>query len=122
MTIRIGTRASKLALAQTNLIADLLRHADPGADIQVVEITTHGDRDQVTPLAEGVGWFTTAIQDALRANEIDVAVHSYKDLPTKRPDGLVLAAVPLREDPRDALAARDGRQLRDLPPGAVVGT
>lgn len=123
-TLRIGTRGSKLALTQTELVANRLRAAHPGLAIEVVTIATAGDRDQSTPLTsgEGAGWFTTAIQQALSAGEIDVAVHSYKDLPTKRPEGLVIAAVPLREDPRDALVSRRPGGLHSLPRGAVVGT
>lgn len=120
--LRIGTRGSKLALAQTGLVADRLRATHPGLEVELVEITTAGDRDQVTVLAEGVGWFTSALQEAIQRGEVDVAVHSYKDLPTKRPEGLVLAAVPLREDARDALVSRDGHTLRHLPKGAVIGT
>lgn len=122
MALRIGTRASKLALAQTNYVADRLREAHPGLEIELVEITTAGDRDQASALSEGVGWFTSTIQQALQAGEIDVAVHSFKDLPTKRPEGLVIAAVPVREDPRDALVSRSGKTLLELPAGAVVGT
>lgn len=122
MALRIGTRASKLALAQTNYVAGRLREAHPGLEIELVEITTAGDRDQASALSEGVGWFTSTIQQALQAGEIDVAVHSFKDLPTKRPEGLVIAAVPVREDPRDALVSRSGKTLLELPAGAVVGT
>lgn len=121
-TIRLGTRGSALALAQSGLVADHLRREIPGLHVEVVEITTAGDRDQTTALAEGVGWFTTALQEALQRGEIDIAVHSYKDLPTQRPEGLVIAAVPLREDPRDALVSKDGSDLRRLRKGAVVGT
>jgi hydroxymethylbilane synthase len=103
-------------------VAERLRAVHPGLEVEVVGIATAGDRDQSTPLAEGVGWFTTAIQEALQREEIDLAVHSYKDLPTKRPEGLVIAGVPLREDPRDALVSRIGMALRDLPAGSVVGT
>lgn len=122
--IRVGTRGSRLALAQTGLVAALLRERNPGAEVELVEVSTAGDRDQTSSLSsgEGIGWFTSALQDALLAGEVDVAVHSYKDLPTKRPAGLVIAAVPLREDPRDALVSRDGRTFRRLPPGARVGT
>jgi len=123
-SLRIGTRGSNLALTQSSLVADLLRAAHPGLDVELVTIATAGDRDQSTPLSsgEGAGWFTTAIQQALAAGEIDIAIHSYKDLPTKRPDGLVIAAVPLREDPRDALVSRIPGGLRALPAGAIVGT
>lgn len=123
MHLRLGTRASKLAIAQSELVAADLREAHPGLTVELIEITTAGDRDQSTPLAEGTGWFTTAIQDALREERIDIAVHSYKDLPTKRPEGLVLAAIPRREDPRDALiTGTPKRTLRGLPAGSVVGT
>lgn len=123
-TLRIGTRASRLALQQTELVAARLRGASPDVVVETVEITTAGDRDRTSPLTsgEGAGWFTSAIQDALLAGEVDVAVHSYKDLPTARPEGLVIAAVPERADPRDALVSRDGATLAALPPGAVVGT
>ena len=122
--LRIGTRASRLALKQTELVAARLRRASPDVAIEVVEITTAGDRDRTSPLTsgEGAGWFTSAIQEALLAGEVDVAVHSYKDLPTARPEGLVIAAVPERADPRDALVSRGGGTLADLPEGAVVGT
>jgi len=122
--LRLGTRGSQLALAQARLVADRLEAAAPGLAVELVTIATAGDRDQATPLAAGErpGWFTTAIQEALQRGEVDIAVHSLKDLPTRRPQGLVIAAVPLREDPRDALVSRTGVPLRSLPPGAVVGT
>jgi hydroxymethylbilane synthase len=122
--LRIGTRGSKLALAQTKLIAHRLQLAHPLIQFELVEIKTAGDKDQASPLSagEGVGWFTSALQDALREGEVDIAVHSYKDLPTKRPEGLIIAAVPLREDPRDALVAQRKMTLKGLPIGAIVGT
>lgn len=122
--LRIGTRASRLALQQTELVAARLRRTAPDVAIEVVETTTAGDRDRTSPLTsgEGAGWFTSAIQEALLAGEVDVAVHSYKDLPTARPEGLVIAAVPERADPRDALVTHDGGTLAELPQGAVVGT
>ena len=121
---RLATRGSKLALIQSELVAAKLRAAVPGLQVELVTITTAGDRDQSTPLPEGekAGWFTSAIQDALLREDADLAVHSYKDLPTKRPAGLVIAAVPLREDPRDALVSRSHASLRGLPAGATVGT
>lgn len=122
--LRIGTRGSKLALAQTELVAEKLRAAHPGLRVETQIITTAGDRDQVSSLSagEGVGWFTSALQDALLKGDVDLAVHSYKDLPTKRPEGLAIAAVPMREDPRDALVGRRKATLRSLAPGAVLGT
>ncbi|MGH3949156.1 MAG: hydroxymethylbilane synthase [Pseudonocardiaceae bacterium] len=119
-TIRIGTRASALALAQTGIIAAALEQA--GETVEIVKVSTPGDRSSA-PIAEiGVGVFTSALREALAAREIDVAVHSYKDLPTAGAPGLVIAAVPGRADPRDALIARDGLTLGELPPGSVIGT
>ncbi|WP_040926045.1 hydroxymethylbilane synthase [Saccharomonospora marina] len=119
-TIRIGTRGSKLALAQTGTIAKRLEEA--GHEVEIVTVSTPGDRSSA-PIAEiGVGVFTSALRDALLNKQVDVAVHSYKDLPTAAEPGLSLAAVPPREDPRDALVARDGLTLGELPPGSVVGT
>ena len=118
--IRIGSRRSKLALTQTGLIADQLRAL--GHDIEIVEIVTEGDTNRA-PLTQlgGTGVFATAIRNALRDNEIDLTVHSLKDLPTAPAPGLTIAAIPPREDARDALIARDGLTLGELPPGAVVG-
>ncbi|MEJ2856549.1 MULTISPECIES: hydroxymethylbilane synthase [unclassified Saccharothrix] len=119
-TLRIGTRGSALALAQTGHVADALRAA--GADVEIVTISTPGDRSSA-PIAEiGIGVFTSALRDALANGEIDIAVHSYKDLPTAPDPRLSLAAVPPREDPRDALVARDGLTLGELPAGSRVGT
>lgn len=119
-TIRIGTRGSALALTQTGIVADALRRA--GEDVEIVKVTTPGDRSHA-PIAEiGVGVFTSALRRALLDKQVDVAIHSYKDLPTAPEPGIVLAAVPVREDPRDALIARDGLTLGELPPGSTVGT
>jgi hydroxymethylbilane synthase len=119
-TIRIGTRGSALALAQTQTIADALERA--GAQVEIVTVSTPGDRSS-KPIPEiGIGVFTTALREALAGGEVDVAVHSYKDLPTAPDPRLALAAVPQREDPRDALVARDGLTLGELPPGSRVGT
>ncbi|SNR40133.1 hydroxymethylbilane synthase [Haloechinothrix alba] len=119
-TIRIGTRASTLALAQARTIADKLESA--GHTVETVRISTSGDRSGAPVTEIGVGVFTSALREALHAGDIDVAVHSYKDLPTAEEPGLVVAAVPEREDPRDVLVARDGLTLGELPAGAVVGT
>ncbi|MFD2083016.1 hydroxymethylbilane synthase [Actinopolymorpha cephalotaxi] len=118
---RVGTRRSALALAQAGHVAAALERA--GHRCELVEVTTEGDRNRA-PLATigGQGVFTGALREALLRKEIDVAVHSLKDLPTQDADGIVLAAVPPREDPRDALVARDGLRLADLPAGARVGT
>lgn len=119
-TIRIGTRGSALALAQTGTIADALEKA--GAKVEIITVSTPGDRSSA-PIAEiGIGVFTSALRDALADGEVDVAVHSYKDLPTAPDPRLSMAAVPQRQDPRDALIARDGLTLGELPVGAKIGT
>jgi hydroxymethylbilane synthase len=119
--LKIGTRGSKLALAQTETVAAALRAH--GVAVEPVVVTTAGDRITDRPIAElGIGAFTSALRDALASGRVDLAVHSYKDLPTAADPRLVLAAVPQREDPRDALCARDGLTLGELPSGATVGT
>ncbi len=120
--VRLGTRASALARIQSGLVADALTAAT-GDPVDLVEITTAGDRSTraVAELGD-TGVFVSALRDALLAGDIDLAVHSYKDLPTAPAPGLCLAAVPLREDPRDVLVARDGAGLAGLPAGARVGT
>ncbi len=119
---RVGTRASKLARAQAATVAAALT-AQTGRPADLVEISTFGDRSSA-PLPEigGTGVFVTALREALLAGTIDVAVHSYKDLPIGPAAGLEVVAVPPREDPRDALVARDGLALAALPIGAVIGT
>ncbi|HEY8533961.1 MAG TPA: hydroxymethylbilane synthase [Micromonospora sp.] len=119
--LRLGTRASALARAQSQQVADALTAAT-GQPVELVPIVTAGDRSSAPVASLGVGVFVSALRDALLAKEIDFAVHSYKDLPTARHEGLLVAAVPAREDPRDALVSRDGRRLAELPPDAVVGT
>jgi hydroxymethylbilane synthase len=121
MTIlRIGTRPSALAVAQSGQVAERLRAA--GHPCELVEISSPGDRSGA-PIPElGVGVFVSSLREALAAGGIDVAVHSYKDLPTAPDPRLHLAAVPPREDPRDALVARDGLVLGELPAGSRVGT
>ncbi|MGN9810721.1 hydroxymethylbilane synthase [Micromonospora sp. BQ11] len=119
--LRLGTRGSKLAMAQSGQIADALTAAT-GRTVELVEVVTAGDRSSAPVHRLGVGVFVSALRDALVAGTIDLAVHSYKDLPTAAAPGLHIAAVPPREDPRDALIATDGRTLAELPPGAVVGT
>ena len=122
--IRIGTRGSRLARWQANWVADRLRGVHPGLMVEVVEIRTQGDRDRNSPLAEigGTGLFTKEIQYALLERRVDVAVHSLKDLPTTGPGGLVLGAVPAREDVADVLIAPGFGTLAALPAGARVGT
>ncbi|MBD8024841.1 hydroxymethylbilane synthase [Microbacterium gallinarum] len=121
-SLRIGTRASTLALTQTGMVADDLADAT-GVKTEIVRITTHGDRtNEPLSRAGGAGLFTGALRDALLADKCDVIVHSLKDLPTAPHDRIVIAAIPAREDPRDALCARDGLTLEQLPAGARVGT
>jgi hydroxymethylbilane synthase len=121
MTFRLGTRGSALALAQSGAVADALR-AVTSREVELVEITTAGDRSSAPVASLGVGVFVSALREALLAKEIDFAVHSYKDLPTAPGEGLHIAAVPLRADPRDVLVARDGLTLAELPEGARLGT
>ncbi len=120
--LRLGTRRSRLAIAQSTWVAERISAAT-GLAVELVEITTEGDvnRAHLTQIG-GTGVFVSALRDALLAGEIDLAVHSLKDLPTADPDGLALAAVPVREDPRDVLCARDGLSLSELPSGSVIGT
>ncbi|EWT05411.1 porphobilinogen deaminase [Intrasporangium chromatireducens Q5-1] len=120
-TLRLGTRRSALATTQSTWVADRLRAA--GHDVELVEITTQGDVSGALLTAiGGTGVFAAEIRKALLDGRIDVAVHSLKDLPTAPEPGLVVAAVPAREDPRDVLVARDGLTLGELPAGSVVGT
>lgn len=120
--LRLGTRRSKLAMAQSGQVAEAVRRVT-GRPVELVEITTYGDtsREHLAQIG-GTGVFVSALRDALLAGEIDFAVHSLKDLPTTQPDDLTLAAIPVREDPRDALIARDGLTFEQLPDGARVGT
>ncbi len=121
-TVRIGTRASALARTQSQHVADTLTAAT-GLPTELVEIRTEGDASSA-PLAQmgGTGVFVSALREALLRGEVDLAVHSLKDLPTAPPEGIALAAVPQREDPRDVVVARDGLTLGELPVGAQVGT
>lgn len=122
----VGTRGSSLARRQTAHAAELLRAAWPGLEWQERTIVTHGDRTQESgePLPEigGKGLFTAEFEQLLRDGELDLAVHSLKDLPTEDAPGVVVGAVCAREDVRDCLVSRSGFQLDDLPSGAVVGT
>lgn len=120
--LRLGTRGSALALAQSGHVAAAITE-QTGRQVALVRITTRGDASSaaISQLG-GTGVFVTALRDALLAGEVDLAVHSYKDLPTAASPGLVIAAVPPRQDPRDVLVARDGLTLGELPTGARVGT
>jgi hydroxymethylbilane synthase len=123
-TVRIGTRASLLARTQTQTVLDACVAADPDLMMETVLLSTAGDRDTTAPLDQlgGTGVFVSALRDALLDGSIDIAVHSYKDLPTAPLPGVTIAAVPVRHDPRDALCARDGLTLLELPAGARIGT
>ncbi|MCQ0001571.1 hydroxymethylbilane synthase [Streptomyces sudanensis] len=120
--LRLGTRRSKLAMAQSGQVADAVRRLT-GRPVELVEITTYGDvsREHLAQIG-GTGVFVAALRDALLAGEVDFAVHSLRDLPTTQHDGLVLAAIPVREDPRDVLVARDGLPLAELAASARGGT
>lgn len=120
--IKLGTRGSDLALTQSRWVATQIEEAFPEVKVELVVIKTSGDRDQNSALNKfaGKGIFTKEIEEALLAKEIDMAVHSLKDLPTTLPEGLALADPPKREDPRDLLVAQSG--VKDLPSGALVGT
>ncbi len=121
----VGTRGSKMALAQTGLVADALRSQYPDVTIETKVITTKGDKNMAPIPLDSVGkdWFTKEIEVALAAGEIDFAVHSFKDLAPVQPEGLIVQPVFKRSDPRDVLVSgRQELQLQDLPEGAVIGT
>lgn len=120
--LRVGTRASLLARTQSETVAAGLREA-LGREVVLVEVTTEGDVSSA-PLASmgGAGVFVSALREALLRGDVDIAVHSLKDIPTDPAEGITLAAVPVREDPRDVVVARDGLTLGELPPGSRVGT
>jgi len=121
-TLRLGSRRSPMAIAQSRQVAGLITERT-GRQVEIVGVTTLGDvsRAQLTQIG-GTGVFVSALRDALRGGEVDLAVHSLKDLPTGPAPGIVLAAVPARDDPRDALVGRDRAKLADLPAGARIGT
>ncbi|MFA5907964.1 MAG: hydroxymethylbilane synthase [Vicinamibacterales bacterium] len=124
MKLRLGTRGSALALWQSRHIAARLAAAHAGLEVELVEIVSAGDRILDVPLwhVEGTGFFTAALEQALMAGHIDVAVHSYKDLPVESSAALVVAAIPSRGPVEDVLCARDGLTFERLPAGARVGT
>jgi hydroxymethylbilane synthase len=123
-SIRIGTRGSRLALAQTAWVKGKLEEKFPDARIETILIKTSGDRflEASVQAIGGKGIFTKEIEDALLRHEIDIAVHSMKDLPTDLSAGLIVAAVPHREDPRDVLVSTGAKRLSDLSAGAKIGT
>jgi hydroxymethylbilane synthase len=120
--LRLGSRRSPMAVAQSGDVARLLTERT-GRPVEIVGVTTLGDvsREQLTQIG-GTGVFVSALRESLLRQEVDFAVHSLKDLPTGAPQGITLAAIPPRDDPRDALVARDGAKLADLPAGARIGT
>jgi hydroxymethylbilane synthase len=120
--LRLGTRGSQLARTQSQTIADAITAAT-GTPVELVHIVTEGDRSsEAIARLGGTGVFVAAIRRALLEGSVDLAVHSYKDLPTAAEPGLIIAAVPGRADPRDALVARDGLTLGELPAGSKIGT
>lgn len=123
-TVRIGTRGSDLALIQAKRVADRLKVMHPDLSVEVVSIKTRGDRMQDVSLVEigGKGVFVKEIEEALLRGDIAMAVHSMKDVPVELPTGLVIAAVPEREDPRDVLISREGKKIESLRKGARIGT
>lgn len=120
--LRLGTRRSKLAMAQSGQVAEAVSQVT-GRPVELVEITTYGDvsREHLAQIG-GTGVFVAALREALARGEVDFAVHSLKDLPTTQPDELVVAAIPVREDPRDVMVTCDALKLADLPRGARIGT
>src|SRR5580698_2989845 len=118
-SLRLGTRGSKLALVQANMVAGLM-----GAPCEIVVLKTSGDRIQDRPLADagGKGLFVKELEDALLGGRIDLAVHSMKDVPVALPPGLAIAALLPREDPRDVLVSNNWKMLGELPKGARIGT
>lgn len=122
--IRIGTRGSPLALWQANWIKSELQSLHDGLAVEIITIKTSGDKIQDAPLAKigGKGLFVKEIEEGLMRGEIDIAVHSMKDVPIELPEGLTIATITRRENPCDALISKDGKKLADLPKGAKVGT
>ncbi len=122
--IIVGSRRSKLALTQTNWVMEQLKKLDPNFDFEVKEIVTKGDKIQDVTLSKvgGKGLFVKEIEQAMLDKEIDMAVHSMKDMPAVLPEGLTIGCIPFREDHRDALISKGHVKLKDLKPGAVIGT
>ena len=121
--IKIGTRGSELALTQTSHVVDALKEASPEVEFEIVVIKTTGDIDQRHNVSElGVGVFVRELEVALLDNRVDLAVHSLKDMPSSLPPEFTLAAVPYREDPRDAFISRNGETLEQIPAGSRIAT
>ena len=122
-TVKIGTRGSQLALVQAGLVADALGKANPGVEFETTVIRTGGDKDRSSSISSiGVAVFVKELELALASGEIDMAVHSLKDMTSTLDPGFVIAAVPYREDPRDVLVSRSGVSLSELPAGALIAT
>ncbi|MBM4271336.1 MAG: hydroxymethylbilane synthase [Deltaproteobacteria bacterium] len=123
-TLRIGTRGSALAMTQARWVAQRLKHDKPEIPVDIIAIKTKGDIMQDVSLAKigGKGLFVKEIEDALLRGEIDIAVHSMKDVPVELPEGLEIGIMSEREDPRDVLISKDGRRIEDMPQGARIGT
>ena len=124
MTIKIGTRASKLALAQAKWVMDRITAHYPDIRVDLIKITTKGDRAINRPLSTigGKGLFVKEIEESLSRGEIDIAVHSLKDVPAELPDTLCIGIIPEREDPHDVMLSKDNIPLKDLPVGSCIGT
>ncbi|WHY76368.1 hydroxymethylbilane synthase [Neobacillus sp. WH10] len=122
--IIVGSRRSKLALTQTNWVIEQLKKLDPRFEFEVKEIVTKGDKilDVTLSKVGGKGLFVKEIEQAMLDKEIDMAVHSMKDMPAVLPEGLIIGCIPFREDHRDALISRAHVKLKDLKPGAIIGT
>lgn len=122
--IIVGSRRSKLALTQTNWVIDQLKQLNPNFEFEVKEIVTKGDKilDVTLSKVGGKGLFVKEIEQAMLDKEIDMAVHSMKDMPAVLPEGLTIGCIPFREDHRDALISKDHVKLNDLKPGAIIGT
>jgi hydroxymethylbilane synthase len=123
-TLRIGTRASLLAVTQSTWVKTQIEQAHPQTRVELVKITTKGDKILDVPLAKvgGKGLFVKEIEDALLAGEVDLAVHSMKDVPTELPEGLHIGIIPIRETPYDAFLSNRCEAISDLPTGATIGT
>jgi len=124
MKLRLATRKSKLALVQARWVARELKAHTPGLEVEEVHVVTQGDRIQDVPLSEvgGKGLFVSEVEATLLEGRADLAVHSMKDLPSELADGLIMACIPAREDPRDALLSKDGEHIDALTAGSRIGT
>ncbi|MCP4720375.1 MAG: hydroxymethylbilane synthase, partial [Desulfobacteraceae bacterium] len=122
--IRIGTRGSQLALWQANHIKSSLKKLFPELEVEIIAISTKGDRitDRPLSMVGGKGLFVKEIENALLNNDIDLAVHSMKDMPGELPEGLIIGAIPERENPFDAMISRENKLLADYPVNARIGT